>query len=92
MLIIFFSVLVIISYNVFYQINLQEIVNADLHLNSHSRDYKSDAFSIDRRFYSELPRYLIKQLYDAIYEPDFRMLGYEYPQQYIDMGMNNNEI
>ena len=68
------------------------MVEADLHLNAHSGHDKTDALDIDRRFYSELPKYMIEQLYDTIYEPDFRMLGYEYPQQYIDMGMNNNEI
>jgi hypothetical protein len=65
------------------------------HLNAHSvhdkrKDTKNlDVLGIDRLFYSQLPKYLIKQLYDTIYEPDFQMLGYEYPQEYIDMGLND---
>ena len=41
---------------------------------------------IDQQFFSKLPKDLIKQLHDNIYQPDFEMLGYEYPQEYIDMG------
>ena len=37
-------------------------------------------------FYAQLPKHLIRQLYDDIYRPDFEMLGYEYPQKYIEMG------
>ena len=65
------------------------------HLNAHSvhdkrEDTKDlDALGIDRQFYSQLPKDLIKQLYDTIYEPDFQMLGYEYPQEYIDMGLHD---
>ena len=50
-----------------------------------------DALGIDRQFYSQLPKDLIKQLYDTIYEPDFQMLGYEYPQEYIDMGLDEDD-
>ena len=49
-----------------------------------------DALKIDRQFYSKVPKYLIKQLYDTIYEPDFEMLGYGYPQKYIDMGYDDD--
>ena len=45
-----------------------------------------DALEVDRQFFSKVPKNLIKQLYDNIYKPDFEMLGYEYPQKYIDMG------
>ena len=48
-----------------------------------------DALEIDRLFYSQLPKDLIKQLYDNIYEPDFQMLGYKYPQEYINMGIDD---
>ena len=41
---------------------------------------------IDRQFFEKLPKDLIKQLYDNIYKPDFEMLGYEYPTEYINMG------
>ena len=41
-------------------------------------------------FYSQIPKKLIKQLYDDIYKPDFEMFRYEYPQQYIDMGYDGD--
>ena len=41
---------------------------------------------IDEQFFKQLPKDLIKQLYDKIYQPDFEMLGYEYPNEYINMG------
>ena len=41
---------------------------------------------IDEQFFSKLPKDLIKQLYENVYQPDFEMLGYEFPQEYIDMG------
>ena len=77
----------------------QKLIKADSHANSlyaneqrYSR-YKSsnrikhlDALEVDRLFFKQLPKNLIKQLYDKIYEPDFQMLGYKYPQKYIDMG------
>ena len=44
----------------------------------------------DRLFYSQIPKKLIQQHYDDIYEPDFEMLGYEYPQEYIDMGYDGD--
>ena len=62
------------------------------HLNAHAvhdrrKDTKNlDSLEIDKQFYSQLPKDLIKELYDNIYEPDFQLLGYEYPQEYIDMG------
>ena len=78
---------------------LQKLIKANLHENvlykkeETNPRYKSsdeinhvDALEIDRQFYTKLPQNLIKQLYDIIYEPDFQMLGYEYPQKYIDMG------
>ena len=78
---------------------LQNHINADSHENSlyaneqRYSTYKSsnrikhlDALEVDQLFYKQLPKYLVKQLYDKIYEPDFQMLGYEYPQKYIDMG------
>ena len=45
-----------------------------------------DAIEIDQLFYKKLPKNLIEQLYDNIYKTDFEMFGYEYPQEYIDMG------
>ena len=82
---------------------LQKVIKADSHENSlyenekrYSR-YKSsnrikhlDELEVDRLFYKQLPKNLIKQLYDTIYEPDFQMLGYEYPQKYIDMGHDDD--
>ena len=69
------------------------MIKANLNANSvHDKreDTKNmDALGIDRQFYSQLPKNLIKQLYDTIYEPDFQMLGYEYPQEYIDMGLDD---
>ena len=62
------------------------------HLKAHSvHDKKKDTkdlkpIEIDQQFYSQLPKKLVKQLYDDIYKADFEMLGYEYPQEYIDMG------
>ena len=41
---------------------------------------------IDEQFFKQLPKDVIKQLYDKIYKPDFEMLGYEYPTEYINMG------
>ena len=41
---------------------------------------------IDRQFFRQRPKELIKKLYDDIYKPDFEMLGYKYPQKYINMG------
>ena len=61
-------------------------------LNAHSVHDKRDdtknlsSMEIDQQFFSKLPKDLIKQLHDNIYQPDFEMLGYEYPQEYIDMG------
>ena len=56
---------------------------------NHNRNNETknlDAIEIDRLFYKKLPKKLIKKLYDNIYKTDFEMLGYEYPQEYIDMG------
>ena len=65
------------------------------HLNAHSvHDKRQDTknlelIEIDQQFFSKLPKDLIKQLYEKLYSPDFEMLGYEYPQQYIDMGTDD---
>jgi hypothetical protein len=81
----------------------QSLINADLHKNSlywkeqTKNKYKSsgrinhtNSSEVDLLFYSQLPKNIIKQLYDTIYETDFQMLGYEYPQEYIDMGYTDN--
>ena len=39
----------------------------------------------------QLPKDHIRELYDIVYEPDFQMLGYEYPQEYIDMGLDGDQ-
>jgi hypothetical protein len=75
----------------------QNLINAGLHANKieqkHNR-YKSsgkiNSSEVDLLFYTQLPKNIIKQLYDTIYETDFQMLGYEYPQEYIDMGYTDN--
>jgi len=48
------------------------------------------ALEIDRQFYRQLPKKSIKQLYDKIYATDFQMFGYNYPQEYIAMGHDND--
>ena len=70
---------------------LQNTTQTDLHFGS-AVHYKKDTkeSGIDREFYSQLPKKLIKQLYDTIYEVDFQMLGYEYPQEYINMGHDDD--
>ena len=61
-------------------------------LNAHSVHDKRDdtknlkPLDIDEQFFKQLPKDVIKQLYDKIYKPDFEMLGYEYPTEYINMG------
>ena len=64
---------------------LQNKINADAHKNRKGNEGK-DELEVDRQFYMQLPKDLIRELYDIVYEPDFQMLGYEYPQEYIDMG------
>ena len=49
-----------------------------------------DALDRNQQFYSQLPKKSIKQLYDKIYATDFQMLGYNYPQEYIAMGHDND--
>ena len=49
-----------------------------------------DALDRNQQFYRQLPKKSIKQLYDKIYATDFQMLGYKYPQEYIDMGHDND--
>ena len=44
---------------------------------------------VDKNFFKEIPRRLIKQLYDKIYKVDFEMFGYKYPFQQIQMGSEN---
>ena len=73
---------------------MQNTINVNLHANS-AKDKGNDtqhldALEIDRQFYSQLPKKSIKQLYDKIYGTDFQMLGYKYPQEYIDMGHEND--
>ena len=64
------------------------------HLNAHSvhdkkKDTKGlDTIEIDRQFFTQLSKDLITELYEVIYKPDFEMLGYEYPYEYIDMGLD----
>ena len=70
---------------------LQKSIQTDLnfgfsvHYNK-NQERHLEASEKDRQFYSKLPKSLIKQLYYTIYETDFQMLGYEYPQEYIDIG------
>jgi hypothetical protein len=45
-----------------------------------------DPTTIEKKFFSQVPKFMIKQLYHKIYKIDFEMLGYIYPQQHIDMG------
>ena len=45
-----------------------------------------DPLEIDRQFFKELSKDVIRRLYDDIYKTDFELLGYDYPQNYIDMG------
>ena len=44
---------------------------------------------VDKNFFKEIPRRLIKQLYDKIYKVDFEMFGYKYPSEQIQMGSEN---
>ena len=76
-------------------IHFQNTVNSNIHGDSHLQHGSSahnnkfhhlDPIEIDLQFYSKVPKKLIKQLYDTIYETDFEMLGYGYPPKYIDMG------
>lgn len=84
-------------------LGFKNLINPDLHKNSlYEKEqtlnrYKSsgrinhvNSSEVDLLFYTQLPKIIIKQLYDTIYEPDFQMLGYEYPQEYIDMGYTDN--
>ena len=74
---------------------LQNTTKSNIHKNS-SVNYKGnntqqlDALEVDREFYCQPPKNSIEQLYDTIYATDFQMLGYEYPQQYIDMGIDDD--
>ena len=44
------------------------------------------AREVDRNFFKEVPKPLIRDLYDKIYKIDFDMFGYEYPNDQISMG------
>ena len=71
-------------------IYLQKLINTEL--NAHTVNTKrkgttsQNSLEIDKQFYSKLPKVLIQKLYYKIYETDFQMLGYEYPDEYIEMG------
>ena len=75
---------------------MQKSTKATLRVNT-SHNYNgndtklSNALEKDREFYCQLPKKSIKQLYEEIYATDFQMLGYKYPQEYIDMGRDNDD-
>ena len=76
-----------------YNYNFQEKVHQDLRLNDQRQKEDPDARA--RKFFSQLPRSIIIQLYHA-YKIDFDMFGYEEPKKYIEMGYilpdESNEI
>ena len=69
-------------------------MNPDFHFGHESYEGTDqqhiDVSENDRRFYSQIPKKLIEKLYHNIYKSDFEMLGYEYPQEYIDMGYDGD--
>ena len=64
-------------------IQFQEKVNKDLRLNDQRQQEDPDDRA--RKFFSQLPRSIIIQLYHA-YKIDFDMFGYEEPKKFIEMG------
>ena len=68
---------------------MQKKINANAHERNRKNTKHQDELEVDRQFYMQIPKELIRQLYDIVYEPDFQMLGYEYPQEYIDMGYDD---
>ena len=40
----------------------------------------------ERVFFKQVPQSLIKLLYYYVYKTDFELLGYAFPQEYINMG------
>ena len=89
-----------IRYFKFRYIYWQDIINPDERANSQYMRESSDPLyqssngirhltplEVDQQFFKMLPKSVIKQLYDKIYKPDFEMFGYEYPQEYINMGL-----
>ena len=71
----------------------QSKVRQDLRLNDQRQ--KEDPDTRARKFFSQLPRSIIIQLYHA-YKIDFDMFGYQEPKKYIEMGYilpdESNEI
>ena len=83
----------ILAVKSFLLYNFQEKVHQDLRLNDQRQKEDPDARA--RKFFSQLPRSIIIQLYHA-YKIDFDMFGYEEPKKYIEMGYilpdESNEI
>ena len=61
----------------------QDKVDQSLRLNDQRQ--KEDPMERDKKFFGQLPRSIIIQLYYA-YKIDFDMFGYEEPKEYIEMG------
>ena len=41
---------------------------------------------MEKEFFQQVPKDLIRRLYNDVYRDDFQMFGFDYPQNYIDMG------
>ena len=65
---------------------MQDVIKPDRHANTF-HDPNEDPHETERKFFSQIPKTLIRQLYEEVYKVDFDMLGYEYPSDYIEMGL-----
>jgi len=65
--------------------SLQTKLNSSAQINA---GFATDDDAI--RFFSQLPKTYIERLYDY-YMVDFGMFGYDYPQEFIDLGIDDRQ-
>ena len=61
----------------------KQVSLTNINENSHS-DFIG--FMSEKDFFKSVPQQLIKDLYERVYKPDFELLGYPKPTNYIAMG------
>merc|ERR1719225_2198451 len=63
----------------------KQVTMPNMNENSHS-DF-DDAFVSEEDFFRSVTEYLIINLYEKVYKPDFELLSYPYPTYHINLGI-----